>query len=197
MKSYSVAYNATGGTAETSDYHTSSRHTIADITKAELEVRGTTNYTQGNDIIIGDGTYTTARKDYITTYATKSGYTDSQNGFEGVFKTIVYVKSNQTVAALNVEGGTSPGGQPNVFGFPLRDATDEDEPETAGRYSKNMYAIDGNTRKSFVFVSYEIISEDWAILLCGTNHARSYPLNSYGGSAYITKQNFWSGTNVN
>ena len=197
LKSYSVAYDATGGTTETSDYHTSSRHTIADITKANLEVRGTTGYTQGNDIIIGDGTYTTARKDYITAYATKTGYTDSKNGFEGAFKTIVYVKSNQAVAALNVEGGTAPGGQPNVFGFPLRDATDEDEPNTAGRYSKNMYVIDGNTRKNFVFVSYEIISEDWAILLCGTNHARSYPLNSYGGSAYITKQNFWSGTNVN
>lgn len=197
MKSYSVSYDATGGTAQNSDYHTSSRHTIADITKANLEVRGTTSYTQGNDIIIGDGTYTTARKDYITAYATKTGYTDSKNGFEGAFKTIVYVKSNQTVAALNVEGGTAPGGQPNVFGFPLRDATDEDEPNTAGRYSKNMYAIDGNTRRNFVFVSYEIISEDWAILLCGTNHARSYPLNSYGGSAYITKQNFWSGTNVN
>ena len=98
---------------------------------------------------------------------------------------------------MNVEGGTSPGGQPNVFGFPLRDATSSNDPNGAGRYSKNMYAINGNTRTQFVFVSYEIISEDWAILLCGTNHARSYPLNSYGGSAYITKQNFHSGTNVN
>ena len=191
-----VEYNAASGTAQNSDYHTSSRHVLDDITKANLEKRGATDYTQGNDRIIGDGTYTSARKDYITAYATKTGYTDSKNGFEGAFKTIVYVKSNQTVAALNVEGGTAPGGQPNVFGFPLRDATDEDEPNTAGRYSKNMYAIDGNTRKNFVFVSYEIISEDWAILLCGTNHARSYPLNSYGGSAYITKQNFWTGTNV-
>lgn len=206
LKSYSVEYNADGGTNytgyhdqrpnETNYPYAYTRQTLSDITKANLEVRGTTSYTQGNDIIIGDGTYTTARKDYITAYATKTGYTDSKNGFEGAFKTVVYVKSNQTVAALNVEGGTAPGGQPNVFGFPLRDATDEDEPNTAGRYSKNMYAIDGNTRKNFVFVSYEIISEDWAILLCGTQHARGYPLNSYGGSTYITRQHFWSGTTI-
>lgn len=189
-----VAYNATGGTAETSDYHTSSRHVLDDITTTNLNKRGTQTYTANSDIIVGDGKYTTARKDYITAYATKSGFTDSANGFEGIFKTIVYIESKANVSSLNVEGGTSPGGQPNVFGFPLRDATDEDDPDGAGRYSKNCYIITSRTK--FVFVSYEIISNDWAILLCGGNHARSYPLNSYGGSAYITKQNFWSGSNV-
>ncbi|MBP5401635.1 MAG: hypothetical protein J6Y36_00595 [Treponema sp.] len=189
-----VAYNATGGTAENSDYHTNSRHILDDITESNLNKRGAQTYTANSDIIVGDGTYTTARKDYITAYATKSGFADSANGFEGIFKTIVYIKSNSNVSSLNVEGGTSPGGQPNVFGFPLRDATDEDDPTGAGRYSKNCYII--TSRTQFVFVSYEIISNDWAILLCGGNHARSYPLNSYGGSAYITKQNFWSGNNV-
>lgn len=189
-----VAYNATGGTAENSDYHTNSRHVLDDITTANINKRGATTYEANSDIIVGDGTYTTARKDYITAYATKSGFADSANGFEGIFKTIVYVKSNSNVNSLNVEGGTSPGGQPNVFGFPLRDATDEDDPTGAGRYSKNCYII--TSRTQFVFVSYEILSNDWAILLCGGNHGRSYPLNSYGGSAYITKQNFWSGNNV-
>ena len=194
-----AAYDG-GSENDNTTYHTNKRNTPADITKANLEKLGASTYTQGNDIIIGDGSYTTARKDYITAYATKTGFNASENGYEGIFKTIVYIKSGQAVACLNIEGGTAAGGQPSVNGFPLKDATDEDDPNGAGRYSKNCYVIpngDGTQdRKNFVFVSYEIISNNWAILLCGTNHSRDYPLNSYGGAAYITKQNFWSGTNV-
>ena len=192
-----ASYNA-GTVNDNTTYHTSKRNTVADITKANLEKQGVTPYTPSlNGIIVGDGLYTTARKDYITAYATKTGFAASQNGYEGIFKTIVYIYSaTNSVACLNVEGGTAPGGQPNVNGFPLRDATDENDPTGAGRYSKNCYIIDGSTRKNFVFLSYEIISSNWAILLCGTNHSRDYPLNSYGEAAYITALTFWSGTNV-
>lgn len=192
-----ASYNA-GTVNDNTTYHTNKRNTVADITQTNLEKRGATSYAPSlNGIIVGDGLYTTARKDYITAYATKTGFVASQNGYEGIFKTIVYIYSaTNSVACLNVEGGTAPGGQPNVNGFPLRDATDEDDPNGAGRYSKNCYIIDGNTRKNFVFLSYEIISSNWAILLCGTNHSRDYPLNSYGEAAYITALTFWGGTNV-
>ena len=167
-----------------------------DITTTAINKRGAQSYTQGADIIIGDGNYTAARKDYITAYATKSGYTDSVNGYEGVFKTIVYytytpTQQNPTTRIINVEGGTAPGGQACVFGFPLKDATDENDPTNAGRYSKNCYAVNGNTRTQWAFVSYEIMSKDWAILLCNGNHSRIYPLNSYGGATYITAMNYW------
>lgn len=171
--------------------HTSKRYQLADIAKAKLEIEGSTAYTQGTHIIIGDGSYETARKDYVTAYATKSGFNKSQKGFEGIFKTIVYVESSSQARCINIEGGTAPGGQPSVNGFPLKDATDENDPNGAGRYSKNCYVIDGDTRKNFVFVSYEIISSNWAILLCNANHSKDYPLNSYGEAAYVTSQNYW------
>ncbi len=175
--------------------HTNKRNTVADITQANLEKRGESSYTQGANILIGDGIYTTARKDYITAYATKTGFEASANGYEGIFKTLVYVDSNKDLRCwLNMEGGTAAGGQPSVNGFPLKDATDEGDPTGAGRYSKNLYSINGDSQNAFVFVSYEIISTNWAILLCGTNHSKDYPLNSYGEAAWITKQNFHSGT---
>ena len=142
--------------------------------------------------LVGDGSYLTARKDYITAYASKTGFKESKNGYEGIFKTIVYVKDDKCTYCINIEGGTAAGGQPNVSGFPLRDATSADDPTGAGRYSKTCYNINGsNNKHNQVFVSYEIISEDWAILLCNHNHSKDYPLNSYGGSAYVTKQNYW------
>ena len=127
-------------------------------------------------------------------------YTDgscSKNGYEGIFKTIVYVKDDNCTYCINIEGGTAAGGQPNVSGFPLRDATSADDPTGAGRYSKTCYIKNNEIRDNVnyntdqVFVSYEIISEDWAVLLCNHNHSKDYPLNSYGGSAYVTKQNYW------
>lgn len=195
-----VSYNAAGGTnysfndngiAAANGNNKYTRQVLDDITTTAINKRGATTYTQGADIIIGDGNYTAARKDYITAYATKTGFADSENGYEGVFKTVVYYTSGTQRAIVNVEGGTAPGGQACVFGFPLKDATDENDPTNAGRYSKNMYVVDGNTRKNFVFVSYEIMSKDWAILLCNTNHSRVYPLNSYGGATYITGMNYW------
>lgn len=172
--------------------HNSNRNTISDIAKTNLEVKGNNDYTINNDIIVGDGSYLTARKDYITAYASKTGFEESKNGYEGVFKTIVYVKDDNCTYCINIEGGTAAGGQPNVSGFPLRDATSADDPTGAGRYSKTCYNINrSNDKHNQVFVSYEIISEDWAILLCNHNHSKDYPLNSYGGSAYVTKQNYW------
>lgn len=172
--------------------HNSNRNTISDIAKTNLEVKGNDVYTINNDIIVGDGSYLTARKDYITAYASKTGFEESKNGYEGIFKTIVYVKDDNCTYCINIEGGTAAGGQPNVSGFPLRDATSADDPTGAGRYSKTCYNINGDSDKhNQVFVSYEIISEDWAILLCNHNHSKDYPLNSYGGSAYITWQNYW------
>ncbi|MBR5645402.1 MAG: hypothetical protein IKX23_02025 [Treponema sp.] len=189
-----VAYNAAGGTTTTgnaSGTYTYTRQILADITTANINKRGATTYVANSDIIVGDGNYTAARKDYITAYATKSGFTDSANGYEGIFKTIVYITSSNQARIINIEGGTAPGGQSCVFGFPLKDATDENDSTNAGRYSKNCYVVDGNTRKNFVFVSYEILSKDWAVLICNANHSRVYPLNDYGGSVYVTAMTYY------
>lgn len=190
-----VSYNNTtterGITSKTEGgEHTSQRNIITDISATNLNKRGATDYINGSHIIIGDGTYTTARKDYITAYATKDDFNDSVNGYEGIFKTIVYLTGSNGNYNINVEGGTAPGGSPSVSGFPLRDATSEKKPYDAGRYSKNCYCINGK-KDSQVFVSYEIISDEWAVLLCKSNHAKDYPFNTYGGSAYVSQMNYW------
>lgn len=194
-----VAYNATGLTTETNTYYTNNRSKIADAATTDLEFStGGTTYT--SNIIIGDTTYTSARKDYISCYATKTGFTQSKNGMEGVFRTVVYIhtenKRNDNYYAINIEGGTAPGGQPNVDGFPLRDATDENDPNGAGRYSKNAYNLSNSQTpgQNFVWVSYEIISSNWAILVCRSNHGKEYPLNNYGDIAYLTSIEDWNGT---
>lgn len=197
-----AAYNAgTNVTANGTDFE-SKRSNIADATKAQLEfTTGGTAYTQGNNIITGDGTYTSARKDYISSYATKTGFAQSKNGMEGVFRTVVYVhttnKRSNNYYSINIEGGTAKGGQPNVSGFPVRDATSENDPNGAGRYSKNAYNLSNSQTpgQDFVWVSYEIISSNWAILVCRSNHAKNYPYNSYGDVTYITKITDWHGTN--
>lgn len=212
VNSGSATYNASTTDESTNkDIITNYRSHIADATKEQLEfTTGGTAYTQGNNIIIGDTTYTSARKDYISCYATKNDFSQSKYGMEGIFRTVVYVhtenaanpwRNNQQVylgyLSINIEGGTATGGQPNVSGFPLRDATSENDPTGAGRYSKNAYNLANSQTpgENFVWVSYEIISSNWAILVCRSNHAQDYALNNYGDVAYITKVKDWDGTN--
>lgn len=158
--------------------------TIGDITNLTFSGSGTA-YTQGNDILVGDGSYTTARKDYVTSKATKSGFADSEYGYEGVFKTVVYftdTKKSNNIA--NIQGGTAAGGMPNIDGFPLRDATSDN------RYAKNCYCI-GGSKTNLVWVTYEIVSTDFAMLVQTSNYSQKYPLNSYGQMCVITSISFY------
>lgn len=157
----------------------------ADITKAILEATTLSQY--NGYIIVGDGSYLTARKDYVVAKATKTGFKDSAFGYDGVFKTVVYTNVK---GPMNIEGGTSPGGEPSVSGFPLRDGTDA---SICSPYSKNAYKI--GTSERYVWVSYEFVSTDFAILLCQTGHSAAYPLCSYGQGVYVsglTGENGWT-----
>ena len=176
----SPADKTTGKTHKTDTYYSEYISSITDATVAQLTfTTGGTAYTQGNNIIVGDATYSSARKDYVTALAEKSGFTRSSNGVEGVFRTVVYVETaNNNTNVVNIEGGTATGGQPNVFGFPIRDATKDN------RYSKNCYCINSST-KTCVWVTYEIVSTDWAILINRQSYGRQYPLSSYGQIAYL------------
>ncbi|MDD7768789.1 MAG: hypothetical protein PT936_08045, partial [Treponema sp.] len=82
--------------------------------------------------------------------------------------------------ALNIEGGTAKGGEANVNGFPVKDATKDI------RYSKNMYQ-DGTDN---YWISYEIISTHWAILQHRENYSTNYPWSSYGEYTYM----YWFST---
>ena len=169
-------------------------------------------YTDGTLISIGATSsstdaerFMTASKDYVTAYATRGnidGFTSSDNGYEGIFKTVIiaYKNSNYSVnennnwvvkysendktekSPINIEGGTTEGGEPTVSGFPVRDATSDP------RYSKNMYC---DTSDYFYYwVSYEIVS-DWAVLQHKTNYSSKYPKHSYGQLLYLYNYSTW------
>ena len=191
------------------DTHISS---IADISKTSLIFStGGTEYS--GTINVGDTStdaarYKTARKDYVSAYATKSGFTQSANGYEGVFKTVLIIyKGNHNAAPsetdhqINIEGGTAEGGEPIVSGFPVRDATSDH------RYAKNAYYFSEsytynvpNTENLtnqtytdsdfFAWVSYDIIS-DWAVLQHRSNYSSTYPKHTYGQVLFLSNYSTW------
>lgn len=153
---------------------------IASLSFADNQKTG--NYTSGSFIFVGDGSAYTASKEYVAARASKNGFTTSNDGYEGIFKTVVYTTFTETEKNhINIEGGTAPGGEPSVSGFPLRDGTSDKE---TSPYSKNAYHIPNTT--NYVWVTYEIVSKDFSILLARNNHSSTYALNSYGQCIRIT-----------
>ena len=68
------------------------------------------------------------------------------------------------------------GGEPTVSGFPVRDGE-------SAQYSKNAYHIP-DTDKENIWVSYEIVSTNWAVLLREKVNSKNYPRSSYGQATY-------------
>lgn len=163
---------------------------IPDATGTELNAKSETFTTVSPDntgviIVVGDGDYKTARKDYVAAYATLAGATTDENasmtgsiiGAEGAFKTVIYSKKYQGNNQFNIEGGTFMGGEPKVSGFPVRDGE-------SPQYSKNSYYL-GGTDNQNIWNSYEIVSTNWAILLREDANSRNYPRSSYGQATYL------------
>lgn len=167
---------------------------IPDISLSSLKT--TTGGTAYSEIIkVGDvsndtARFRTARKDYVTAYATKSNvsnFTTSDAGYEGVFKTVILTrKGNTYTSQINIEGGTTSGGEPKVSGFPLRDATRD------YRYSKNAYCVTNDeTNAYWAWVSYEIVSTNWAYLQVRTNFSSKYAEHSYGQILLLNNFSTW------
>lgn len=180
----------TSGIAFTNDNgNTDGSHksSVGDIDLSVVDIQtGGTSIAQGVNISVGttsndEERFRTARKDYVTAYATKGGMT-SLAGYEGVFKTVVIAYKNKNKSdeyQINIEGGTAAGGEPNVSGFPLRDATQDK------RYSKNAYKYTDGRKNFYAWVTYEIVSTDFAILLHKQNYSENYPTSSYGQIIYL------------
>jgi len=177
-----------------SEDFTSKRSYNEDATKTNLEGITLSETSKQNGIIfvVGDGNYLTSRKDYVRAIAKKSDIS-SDSGYEGVFKTVVYVtkgskkgnhgdnedEKNQFFS-LNVEGGTFKGGQPSIDGFPFKDGVSDNE---FSPYTKNMYKLDNN--HNYIFNSYELVTNDVALLLTGPQHSQNYPYVSYGNMVNV------------
>lgn len=175
-----------------------------------------TNKDNGVIFVVGagkDGTdltnLYTARKDYVRAVAKVDDDNISTSGYEGVFKSVVYITSgcisteninNKDYVKynlMNVEGGTFKGGQPSVDGFPLKDGhTAED----FWPYTKNMYRIGSDkttTAHDYFFVTYEFVTSDVALLLGGSNYSENYPYVSYGDMVNITRCRYYGGKSGN
>jgi hypothetical protein len=105
-------------------------------------------------ITIGDESLYTARKDYVAAQATKSGFTPSTAGYEGVFKSLIIYRLQTDKAYFRLEGATIYGSSSHIAGFPLRIN------DMTGKYI--LYAYTGTSEKAdykdFIWISYEIVS---------------------------------------
>lgn len=199
---YQVINNGTVGKSssftweEQNNYNNDdSKHSdIEDVDMTSLQVTtGGSAYT--SIINVGDvsndtARYKTARKDYVTAYATKTdvlNFESSDAGYEGVFKTVILAKHRNGGYGkqINIEGGTAPGGEAKVSGFPLRDATAD------YRYAKNCYCVTGDGDTYYAWVSYEIISTNWAVLQVRNNFSTTYAKHSYGQILMLNNFSSW------
>ena len=167
------------GVAYTSKRSSNANKTINQLREESLTE--TINSNISNIFVIGDSTYTTSRKDYVVAQASKNTLGTSAKTYEGIFRTVVYITNgsrnvwnNNNYKLLNIEGGTSKGGEPYYDGFPLKDGTESGK---FSAYSKNAYLISNH---NFVWTSYEILNDDAALLIWGANNSQDYPYVSYG-----------------
>ena len=116
----------------------------------------------------GNGSYNKSYKQYIIAAATKSGFTDSARGLEGVYQTVVHMvnptagdqSSWATEATMgtgktdvSIRGTTGFAGEPYISPFPLRDS------QIASPYLQRCYRERANisTSTDYYWVSYEIL----------------------------------------
>lgn len=159
---------------------------IPDLLSSDvIEIRPSESLPENHIIIIGDGEYKTARKDYVIAQASldsvkndnNQNMTNSSNEIEGAFKTVIYSKNYEGNAQFSIEGGTSNYGAPSVAGFPIKDG-----PGSPSAYSKNAYHIADNEN---IFVSYDFVSTNWSVLLREKNNSKNYGRSDYGQATYF------------
>lgn len=144
----------------------------------------TSNRTYNGYFVVGDGNLYTGRRDFVKATATKSGFTSSDAGYEGVFKTVVTARTDGGNKAnyLKIEGGTGAGGMPAYGGFPIRDA------EEGKGHDKTCYRIQD---QQFVWQTYDIVST-WWILPYNGNYTSQYYWAGYGTANHIYQPSFYS-----
>ncbi len=123
------------------------------IDDIEADALETLDITEPYTVIktIGDDSLYTARKDYIAANAARTNLEDSDNGYEGVFKTVVVYRNVTAGNYVKFEGSNVNGGVPTIAGFPLEI---EDY-----RTSKYAYKNTSGANTDYIWITWEIVSD--------------------------------------
>jgi len=126
-----------------------------------------------------------AGKSYVVAQAARGGYT-SARGYDGVFRTVIALYNNGTVANVGatrpvmVEGSNIKNGMPSIAGFPVRDAEETGD----NRYIKMFYRRTTDNAE-LIWVSTEIVSE-WYFIKYGGRQNASTHMSSGEVNNYLT-----------
>ena len=138
-----------------------SYYTTTNITSYDLPV---SSYTTNSIFAVGSGDYKKSYKGIIAAKGTKTSFTSSDDGIEGVFQTVVYMSdptyewgnvSNANGSHVSIRGTTGFAGEPYISPFPLRDS------RVGSPYLRRIFREDsaGLDTDDYYWISYEVLVE--------------------------------------
>lgn len=156
-KSENTTYSNAGAT---------SYYTTTNITSYDLPV---SSYTTNSIFAVGSGDYKKSYKGIIAAKGTKTSFTSSDDGIEGVFQTVVYFSNPITgtdtktscsslgsgKTDISIRGTTGFAGEPYISPFPLRDSR-VGSPYLRIVFREKSAKINTN---DYYWVSYEVLVE--------------------------------------
>ncbi len=173
-KDASVVYSETkvekdnnSATSENTTYSNAgatSYYTTTNITSYDLPV---SSYTTNSIFAVGSGDYKKSYKGIIAAKGTKTSFTSSADGIEGVFQTVVYFSKPITgdgtscssldsgKTDISIRGTTGFAGEPYISPFPLRDSR-VGSPYLRIVFREKSANIDTT---DYYWVSYEVLVE--------------------------------------
>ena len=151
-----TAENTTYWNADATSYYTTTN-----ITSYDLPV---SSYTTNSIFAVGSGDYKKSYKGIIAAKGTKTSFTSSDDGIEGVFQTVVYMSdptygngnvSNATGSHVSIRGTTGFAGEPYISPFPLRDS------RVGSPYLRRIFREEsaGLDTDDYYWISYEVLVE--------------------------------------
>jgi hypothetical protein len=146
-----------------------------DIAVSTLKaINPTTLYSSA--ISFSDDDLYTARKDYVAAIATKSNFTSSDAGYEGIFRSVIIYRLQTNADYFRLEGATIYGSSSHIAGFPLR-VNDMTGKYILFAYTGTSQEIESKNYKDFIWVSYEIVSTWYqsGLTVSSTNTAPDNP----------------------
>lgn len=152
----------------------------------KTSVTPSVDYTANSIFAVGNGSYTNSFKGFVIAKATKTNFTESDPGYEGVFQTVARIyqptqgngwRADATIDKgedyrdFSIRGTTYWGGEPSITPFPLRDSRNG---SPYLRRTFNEYKTNSNST-DYYWVSTEVLADS------------SFSGYSYGS----TRETYW------